>query len=73
MKFIDGDRVETTIKKMVPHPEGKADRLGEILPVLRDVKVTATVCHGGDENKSFIKVDGRPYQQTVPTESLTKI
>lgn len=73
MKFIDGDRVETTIKKMVPHPEGKTDRLGEILPVLRDVKVTATVCHGGNDTTSIIKVDGRPYTQFVPTESLTKI
>ena len=73
MKFIDGARVKTTIKKMVPHPEGKTDRLGEILPVLRDVEVTATVCHGGDDIKSIIKVDGRPYEQTVPTESLTLI
>lgn len=73
MEFKTGDRVETTIKKMVPHPEGKTDRLGEVLPVLRDVKVQATICHGGNKNQAVIKVDGRPYEQFVPTESLTLI
>ena len=73
MKYTDGQRVKTTIKKIVPHPEGKTDRLGEVLPVLRDVEVTATVCHGGDIQKTIIKVDGRPYEQTVPTESITLI
>jgi hypothetical protein len=73
MEFKTGDRVETTIKKMVPHPEGKTDRLGEVLPVLRDVKVKATVCHGGNKEVAVVKVDGRPYEQSVPLSSLTLI
>jgi hypothetical protein len=72
-RFKDGDRVQLSIAKMVPHPDGKTDRLGEVLPVLRNVKVKATVGHGGDNSKVLIKVDGRPYQQFVPIEDLTLI
>ena len=31
--FKDGDRVQLEIAKMVPHPDGLTDRLGEVLPV----------------------------------------
>ena len=71
--FKDGDRVQLEIAKMVPHPDGLTDRLGEVLPVLRNVKVKATVGHGGDNTRVLIKVDGRPYEQFVPVEDLTLI
>jgi hypothetical protein len=71
--FKDGDRVQLVITKMVSHPDGLTDRLGEVLPVLRNVKVKATVGHGGDNTRILIKVDGRPYEQFVPIEDLTLI
>ena len=72
-KFKEGDRVQLEIAKMVPHPDGKTDRFGEDLPVLRNVKVKATVKHGGDNSRVLIKVDGRLYEQYVPIEDVTLI
>jgi len=42
--FKTGDKVKW-VKKMaiVPHPEGKTDRNGEVLPVFRDKEMTGRI------------------------------
>jgi len=56
--FETGQKV-TWIKEMaiVPHPEGKTDRKGNVLPVFRDKEMTGTVI--GPCSKGYLI---RPYR-----------
>ena len=80
--FETGQKV-TWIKEMaiVPHPEGKTDRKGNVLPVFRDKEMTGTVI--GPCSKGYIiRPAGdrklphgmeRYYDITVATEKLKAI
>jgi hypothetical protein len=48
------------IKKMacVPHPEGKTDRDGNVLPVFRDTKMTGTIIEGGTRGTWWVRPNG---------------
>lgn len=54
--FKTGDRVNW-IKKMmcVPHPEGKTDREGNILPVFRDTVINGRIIESGGTNSWFVR------------------
>ena len=47
------------IKKMaaVPHPEGKTDRHGEVLPVFRDKEYEGTIVSSSHDNRYVIRPD----------------
>ena len=47
-KFKEGDKVKW-IEPMtiVPHPEGKTDRNGEVLPVFRDKEFNGRIIYKG--------------------------
>ncbi len=53
-----GSRVKW-IKKMaaVPHPEGKTDRHGEVLPVFRDTEYVGTVISTSHNNRYVVRPD----------------
>lgn len=55
-----GDKVKW-IQSMciVPHPEGKTDRLGEVLPVFRDKERTGVVMSTNRPDKTYnVRPDG---------------
>jgi hypothetical protein len=83
-KLIEGDKVKWIAKMMgVPHPEGKTDRLGEVLPVFRNTERIGVVVssNGGGEsyrirpNGDHKVPEGMPtyYDITVKVGDLTKI
>ena len=61
----NGDKVKWTHNMMsVPHPEGKTDRKGEILPVFRNTERTGTVISSSGQHRTFqVRPDDR---KTVP-------
>jgi hypothetical protein len=79
--FKVGDQVNW-IKKMnvVPHPEGKTDREGNILPVFRDTLITGRIVQSGDSKSWFVrpqsaeshkdKICGERYYDVKITEDL---
>jgi len=70
-KFSKGDRVRWTQKMTpVPHPEGKTDRHGEVLPVLRDRQMTGTVRIAASPTSYFIVPEGRRFDFEVDAEDL---
>lgn len=54
--FKTGDRVKW-IKKMaiVPHPEGKTDRKGNVLPVFRDTSISGRIISNGSGDAWFVR------------------
>tara|TARA_R100001377_G_scaffold28132_1_gene15178 strand:- start:250 stop:504 length:255 start_codon:yes stop_codon:yes gene_type:complete len=56
--FNTGDKV-TWVAEMVcvPHPEGKTDRNGVVLPVFRDKTMTGTIIHSCYDNRYTVRPD----------------
>ena len=54
--FKVGDQV-SWVKKMaiVPHPEGKTDKQGNILPVFRDALIKGRIVEWGGTGKWFVR------------------
>lgn len=54
--FKIGDQVKW-VKKMaiVPHPEGKTDREGNILPVFRDIVMSGRIVEWGGEDAWYVR------------------
>lgn len=54
--FKTGDRVKW-VKKMacVPHPEGKTDREGNVLPVFRDTEISGRIIGRGGNGKWCVR------------------
>ena len=81
----EGDKVKWITKMMaVPHPEGKTDRHGVVLPVFRDTERTGTMIRVGNSgSKSSVRPDNLKskapvgmetyYDLRVDTADLTKI
>ena len=81
----EGDKVKWITKMMaVPHPEGKTDREGVVLPVFRDTERTGIVMRVGmSGGKSSVRPDNLKsktpvgmatyYDLSVNTADLTKI
>jgi len=70
-KFEDGEKVKWIAKMVpVPHPEGKTDRDGNILPVLRDTQRTGTVKAICSKKSYWVWLDGRNYYLEVKTADL---
>ena len=77
-----GDKVKW-IQPMtcVPHPEGKTDRKGAVLPVFRDKERTGVIIHACYDNRFTVRPDDTDtpkdmesyYDRMVKAESLTKI
>jgi hypothetical protein len=77
-----GDKV-TWVAEMqcVPHPEGKTDRKGEVLPVFRDKDMTGTIVNSHYDNKFTVRPDGYTtprgmdsyYDKMVSGKKLSKI
>ena len=80
--FNTGDKV-TWIAEMVcvPHPEGKTDRKGVILPVFRNKKMTGVIVNSCYDNRYSVRPDDTVtpkgmdsyYDKMVPKKKLTKI
>jgi hypothetical protein len=80
-EFKTGDKVKW-IEPMscVPHPEGKTDRNGNILPVFRDKEMTGTIISSCYDNKYTVRPDGMNtpknmesyYDKTLRNIDLTK-
>ena len=80
-----GDKVKWIEPMMcVPHPEGKTDRKGVVLPVFRDTERTGIVISngGGSRREAYIRPDGYKtlpkdmpsyYDKMISLENLTKI
>tara|TARA_R110000782_G_scaffold102784_1_gene190099 strand:+ start:234 stop:488 length:255 start_codon:yes stop_codon:yes gene_type:complete len=78
-----GDKVKWIEPMMcVPHPEGKTDRNGVILPVFRNTERTGIVMRGNSFSKvATVRPDGMGLPKDMPTyydkqvksENLTKI
>ena len=81
--LVTGDKVKWIEPMMcVPHPEGKTDRDGVVLPVFRDTERTGIVMRGtGYSKEATIRPDGMTlpkgmpsyYDKSVKLENLTKI
>jgi len=81
--FSNGDKVSwVEPMTIVPHPEGKTDRNGEVLPVFRDKTFTGTVISKVGNNKIQVRPDGYKtlpkgipsyYDRGVLETELTKI
>jgi hypothetical protein len=81
----EGDKVKWVTKMMaVPHPEGKTDRAGVVLPVFRDTERIGTVISAHcARNKYSVRPDNLAcaapkgmdtyYDLSVSLEELTKI
>jgi|TARA_R110001592_G_scaffold64748_2_gene198862 hypothetical protein len=80
--FNSGDKVKW-IQEMtcVPHPEGKTDRNGEVLPVFRDKERTGVIVHSCYDDRFTVRPDDTTnpkgmesyYDRTVKGSKLTKI
>lgn len=83
--FKTGDRVKW-IKKMacVPHPEGKTDYEGNVLPVFRDISVSGRIISSGNMGGWFVRPESaeahkdricgeRYYDVHIPAPDLTLI
>lgn len=57
----------------VPHPEGKTDREGNVLPVLRDKEMTGTIRMTASRDSYFVWVDGLGYDMRVKKKDLQVI
>ena len=54
--FKTGDKVKWISKMtIVPHPEGKTDRKGEVLPVFRDKEMTGRIISPCSENRWSVR------------------
>lgn len=65
--FKVGDQV-SWVKKMaaVPHPEGKTDRNGNILPVFRDKVIEGRIIESGNNNSWFVRpVDAEAHKDRI--------
>ena len=81
-KFENGEKV-TWVEEMVcvPHPDGKTDRNGNILPVFRDKTVTGTIVNSLYDNKYTVRPNGTNtpkgmdsyYDKTVNGSKITKL
>jgi len=82
--LVTGDKVKWIEPMMcVPHPEGKTDRKGVVLPVFRNTERTGVVVSGanGSRKEAYIRPDGMTlpkgmpsyYDKSVKLENLTKI
>jgi hypothetical protein len=74
MKFKDGERVKW-IQRMtpVPHPEGKTDREGNVLPVLRDKEMTGRIRMVASKDSYFVWVDGTTNFFQVKAEDIQSL
>jgi len=54
--------------QMVDHPEGKCDRKGNILKVMRTIELTGIIQHGNTGGYSVLP-DDRNYTMSVPEEN----
>jgi len=78
-----GDKVSWIEPMMaVPHPEGKTDRKGVVLPVFRDTKRTGIIVSGVGRKVIVVRPDdyktlptGMPtyYDKSIKRDKLTKI
>jgi hypothetical protein len=81
--FKTGDKVKWIEPMMcVPHPEGKTDRKGEVLPVFRDTERTGIVMRGGSYHQdAVVRPNGMTlpkgipayYDKSIKLENLNKI
>ncbi len=80
--FKSGEKVKWVEEMVcVPHPEGKTDRKGNVLPVFRDKEITGTVVNSGWDNKYTVRPDGTTtprgmesyYDKMVKGSKLQKI
>ncbi len=80
--FNTGDKVTWTAEMVcVPHPEGKTDRNGEVLPVFRDKQMTGTIINSCYDNRYTVRPDGTTtpkgmdsyYDKMVKGSKLSKI
>jgi hypothetical protein len=66
--FKTGDKVAWVAEMVcVPHPEGKTDRNGEVLPVFRDKKMTGTVVNSCYDDRYTIRPDGTTTPKDIPS------
>ncbi len=70
-KLADGAKV-TWVAKMhpVPHPEGKTDRDGNILPVLRDKVCFGEVIRVGSKDEYWVMLKDRNYSLRIKANIL---
>ena len=81
--LANGDKVKWIEPMMcVPHPEGKTDRKGVVLPVFRDTKRTGIIVSGVGRKVIVVRPDdyktlptGMPtyYDKSIKRDKLTKI
>jgi len=81
-KFENGEKV-SWVEEMVcvPHPDGKTDRKGNVLPVFRDKKVTGTIVNSLYDNKYTVRPDDTNtpkgmdsyYDKTVNGNKISKL
>tara|TARA_R110000822_G_scaffold161946_1_gene302298 strand:+ start:322 stop:576 length:255 start_codon:yes stop_codon:yes gene_type:complete len=64
-----GDKVKWIEPMMcVPHPEGKTDRNGVVLPVFRNTERTGIVMRGNSfSNVATVRPDGMNLPKDMPT------
>ena len=53
--------------QMVPHPQGKTDRNGQILPVMRTKELTGVIIHTNAPGYE-VQPDDRSYTMSVAEE-----
>ena len=83
--FKTGDKVKWISKMtIVPHPEGKTDRKGEVLPVFRDKEMTGRIISSCSENRWSVRPEWaekykdamcgeRYYDKVIKESDLTLI
>jgi hypothetical protein len=73
MKFRSGDKVKwMQPNQFVDHPEGKTDRKGNMLKVMRDKELTGIV-QGKNIKGYTIMIDNRGYTVSVVEEKIQLI
>jgi len=72
MRFKDGAKVKWIAKMVpVPHPEGKTDRDGNVLPVLRDCEMFGSIKMVAGKTTYWVWRDGRNYYSRVDAADLS--
>jgi hypothetical protein len=68
-RFTAGTRIKwMQPNQMVDHPEGKTDRKGDMLKVMRTIELTGIIQHGNTGGYSVLP-DDRQYTMSVPEEN----
>ncbi len=82
INFKSGEKVKWVEEMVcVPHPEGKTDRKGNVLPVFRDKEITGIIVNSCYDNRYTVRPDGTTtprgmesyYDKTVIGSKLQKI